>query len=60
MWIVEKKVGIFVHYLTSLGKFQPGINRASKFTSQEMAQTMAKIYGGMVRQYQDLDITNND
>ena len=49
MWVVEKKVGIFLHYLTSGGKFQPGIERASKFTSQEMAQTMAKVHGGIVR-----------
>ena len=53
MWIVEKKVGIFVHYLTSLGKFQPGIDKASKFVSQEMAQTMAKVHGGTVRQLKD-------
>ena len=50
MWIVEKKVGIFVHYLTSSGKFQPGINKASKFSSQAMAQTLAKVHGGTARQ----------
>ncbi|VEP15899.1 conserved hypothetical protein [Hyella patelloides LEGE 07179] len=50
MWIVEKKVGIFVHYLTSSGKFQPGIEKANKFVSQEMARTMAKVHGGSIRQ----------
>ena len=50
MWIVEKKVGIFVHYLTPTGKFQPGIEKARKFGSQEMAQTMSNIHGGTVRQ----------
>lgn len=50
MWIVEKKVGIFVHYLTLSNKFQPGIEKANKFTSEEMAKTMAKVYGGKVRQ----------
>ncbi|MDJ0590718.1 MAG: hypothetical protein QNJ72_12075 [Pleurocapsa sp. MO_226.B13] len=53
MWIVEKKVGIFVHYLTPIGKFQPGIEKANKFTSQEMAKTMAKVHGGVVRQLPD-------
>ena len=50
VWIVEKKVGIFVHYLTPSGKFQPGIEKAHQFFSQEMAQTMAKVHGGVVRQ----------
>ena len=50
MWIVEKKVGIFVHYLTPSGKFQPGIEKANKFVSQEMARTMAKVHGGSIRQ----------
>ena len=50
MWIVEKKVGIFVHYLTPSGKFQPGKDRANKFVSFEMAETMAKVHGGVVRQ----------
>ncbi|MDJ0743914.1 MAG: hypothetical protein QNJ32_11185 [Xenococcaceae cyanobacterium MO_167.B27] len=50
MWIVEKKVGIFVHYLTSSNKFQPGIEKAHKFVSKEMAETMAKTRGGVVRQ----------
>jgi hypothetical protein len=48
MWIVEKKVGIFVHYLTPSGKFQPGIEKANKFSSQEMAKTMAQIHEGVV------------
>lgn len=51
MWIVEKKVGIFIHYLTSSGKFKPGINLARKFASKEMAETMAKIHGGVVIAY---------
>ncbi|MGL5806018.1 MAG: hypothetical protein ACRC11_11355 [Xenococcaceae cyanobacterium] len=50
MWIVEKKVGIFIHYLTLKGKFQPGIERANKFANQEMAEIMVKIHGGVVRQ----------
>ncbi len=50
MWIVEKKVGIFVHYLTSSNKFQPGIDKAHKFASKQMAETMAKTRGGIVRQ----------
>ncbi len=50
MWIVEKKVGIFIHYLTPSGKLQPGKEKASKFSSVQMAETMAKIHGGTVRQ----------
>ena len=50
MWIVEKKVGIFIHYLTFLGKFQPGIEKAKHFTSKQMAEAMAKVHGGTVRQ----------
>ncbi len=50
MWIVEKKVGIFVHYLTPSNKFQPGIEKANKFVSQEMARTMARVHGGVVSQ----------
>ena len=49
-WIVEKKVGIFIHYLTPSGKFQPGLEKANKFVSWEMAKTMAKVHGGVVRQ----------
>ena len=51
MWIVEKKVGIFIHYLTPSGKFQPGKDRANKFVSLEMAESMAKVHGGVVRQF---------
>ena len=50
MWIVEKKVGIFTHYLDSSSKFQPGIEKAKKFPSLEMAKIMAKVHGGLVRQ----------
>ncbi len=50
IWIVEKKVGLFVHYLTSNGKFQPGKDRAKLFASKEMAEIMVKIHGGVVRQ----------
>lgn len=53
MWIVEKKVGIFIHYLTHSGKFQPGIEKANKFSSIQMAEIMAKIHGGTVRQLGD-------
>ena len=49
MWIVEKKVGIFTHYLTLSNKFQPGIEKANKFASQETAKIMAKAHGGLVR-----------
>ena len=50
MWIVEKKVGIFTHYLTLSNKFQPGIEKAHKFALKEMAEIMAKSHGGVVRQ----------
>ncbi|HEY9766989.1 MAG TPA: hypothetical protein V6C71_00600 [Coleofasciculaceae cyanobacterium] len=50
MWIVEKKVGIFTHYLTLSGKFQPGIDKAKHFPSKQMAESMVKIHGGVVRQ----------
>lgn len=50
MWIIEKKVGIFIHYLTLSGKFQPGIEKARKFLSLDMAKVMAKTHGGVVRQ----------
>ncbi len=50
MWIVYKQVGIFTHYLTPSGKFQPVLERASKFPSKEMAESMAKKHGGVVRQ----------
>ena len=53
MWIVEKKVGIFTHYLTYAGKFQPGIEKANKFVSFEMAKVMAKTHGGVVRQLEN-------
>jgi hypothetical protein len=50
MWIVYKQVGIFTHYLTLSGKFQPNIERARKFSSKEMAEIMAKKHGAIVRQ----------
>ena len=50
MWIVEKKVGIFTHYLTVSGRFQPGIEKAKYFTSKQMAEAMAKVHGGVVCQ----------
>lgn len=53
MWIVEKKVGIFVHYLTPSGKFQPGKERAHQFASKEMAEIMVKVHGGVVRQLKE-------
>jgi hypothetical protein len=55
MWIVEKKVGIFIHYLTSSGKFQPGIERANKFDNKEMAEIMVKVHGGEVRQLNEIE-----
>jgi hypothetical protein len=48
MWVIAKQVGVFTHYLTSAGVFQPGIDRASKFASKEMAEIMAKKHGGTV------------
>jgi hypothetical protein len=48
MWIISKKVGVFTHYLTSAGTFTPSIDKASQFSSQEMADIMAKKYGGTV------------
>ena len=50
MWIVEKKVGIFTHYLTLSGKFQPGIEKANKFASEQMAEAMVKVHGGTIRE----------
>ncbi|MDJ0681018.1 MAG: hypothetical protein AB4372_00650 [Xenococcus sp. (in: cyanobacteria)] len=50
MWIVEKKVGIFTHYLTLSGRFQPGMEKAKHFTSKQMAEAMARVQGGVVRQ----------
>ena len=50
VWVIEKKVGIFSHYFISPGKFQPGIKKAKKFASRDMAQIMAKAHGGVVRQ----------
>ncbi|MBR8829640.1 MAG: hypothetical protein Cpurp_00375 [Chlorogloea purpurea SAG 13.99] len=46
---MSKQVGVFSHYLTTANGFQPGIERANKFVSQEMAQIMAKKYGGTVQ-----------
>jgi hypothetical protein len=50
MWIVEKKVGIFIHYLTLAGKFQPGIEKAKHFPSKQMAEAMVRVHGGVVRE----------
>ena len=50
MWIVEKKVEIFTHYLTLSGKFQLGIEKAKHFNSKQMAESMVKVDGGTVRQ----------
>jgi hypothetical protein len=44
-WIVEKKVGIFTHYLTFSGKFQPGIEKANKFVSKQMAEIAVLSFG---------------
>jgi hypothetical protein len=49
MWIVCKQVGIFTHYLTVSGTFQPGSEKANQFASQAMAEIMAKKHGGIVR-----------
>ena len=48
MWIISKKVGVFTHYLTPTGIFTPTMDKASKFSSREMADIMAKKYGGIV------------
>ena len=50
MWIISKKVGVFTHYLTPTGIFQPSLERASKFPAREMAEAMAKTHGGVVQQ----------
>ena len=50
MWIVYKQVGAFTHYLTPAGIFQPGIERAGRFSSQQMAEIMAKKHGAAIRQ----------
>jgi hypothetical protein len=50
MWVVCKQVGIFTHYLTVSGSFKPVITEARRFSSQEMAEVMAKKYGGIVKQ----------
>lgn len=49
MWIVSKSVGIFTHYLSVGGVFQPIADKASYFPSKEMAESMAKIHGGKVK-----------
>jgi hypothetical protein len=48
-WVVCKQVGLFTHYLTSSGIFQPGIEKANKFVSHEMAEAMAKKHGATVK-----------
>ena len=55
MWIVEKKVGIFTHYLTLSGKFQPGKEKAKHFNSKQMAESMVKVHGGVIRQLDRTD-----
>ena len=55
MWIVEKKVGIFTHYLNLSGEFQPGIEKANKFASKQMASAMVKVHGGVIRQLDRTD-----
>ena len=50
MWIVEKKVGIFTHYLSPSGKFEPGKEKAKYFNSKQMAEAMVRVHGGMVRE----------
>ena len=55
MWIVEKKVGIFTHYLTLSNKFQPGIEKAKHFPSKQMAEAMVKVHGGVIRQLDRTD-----
>jgi hypothetical protein len=46
MWIVWKQVGLFTHYLTLSGLFQPGLKNARLYSSKEMAEIMAHKYGG--------------
>ena len=53
MWIVEKKVGIFTHYLTLSGKFQPGIEKAKHFNPRQMVESMVKVHGGTMRELKD-------
>jgi hypothetical protein len=53
MWIVYKQVGVFTHYLALSGTFQPGIEKARKFPSKEMAEVMAKMHGGSIRLFNE-------
>ncbi len=53
MWLVWKKVGLFSHYLTKTGVFQPGMERAWQIKSSEMAEIMANKYGGTVQMLSD-------
>lgn len=46
MWVVWKQVGLFTHYLTLAGMFQPGLEKARRYSSQEMAEIMIGKYGG--------------
>jgi hypothetical protein len=55
MWIVYKKVGIYTHYLTASGNFQPGLEKANKFASREMAEIIAKNKGGAVGELKQKD-----
>lgn len=54
MWLVWKQTGLFAHYLTVTGIFQPGIDRARQFSSKDMAESMSQIYGGTVRAVNDM------
>ncbi|GAB4237650.1 MAG: hypothetical protein Kow0049_23670 [Stanieria sp.] len=49
MWIIYKQVGLFTHYLDSSGSFQPVLEKARKFPSEQMAEIMAKQHGGLIR-----------
>jgi hypothetical protein len=49
MWIVWKQVGLFTHYLTLSGMFQPGLDKARLYSSKEMAEIMIHKYGGKLR-----------
>ncbi|MGB8703162.1 MAG: hypothetical protein WCD18_27400 [Thermosynechococcaceae cyanobacterium] len=50
MWLIWKQVGVFEHYLTPAGHFQPSLEKAWKLSSQTMAEVMVKKYGGHLRE----------
>lgn len=48
MWVIWKQVGLFKHYLTLSGLFQPGLEKARLYSSKEMAEIIIEKYGGQL------------